>query len=91
VSLAVPGWQVCQDLPLVTRAHAPRHSHCISVNDGVCDEPFKCPFGTDTVDCQARRGATLPSCAATFCPYRGTPNRGESGEELSWGVGTRHY
>lgn len=35
---------------------------CGSTNDGVCDEPGACPFGSDTADCAFAGEACAPVC-----------------------------
>src|SRR5437016_684031 len=60
---------------------------CRFANDGVCDEPRNCAFGTDSSDCSAACARGDTSSAGAACAWRGLPASGNSAPKP--GVGSQ--
>ncbi len=58
--------------PDMSAPDAQTHPDCDSNNDGICDEPSRCPLGTDETDCvtACEEGESLAFFAAA-CHHRG--------------------
>ena len=44
-------------------------SSCLFTNDGMCDEPFLCPSGTDTADCSSGRRLEAEKAISSFYKF----------------------